>query len=291
MDQFIVRNPQASFLKRSLELESPENNKRKRIEDDIVNNSPPSTNSSPALTPRSTSPPMSPNFNVTPVKIQNAPEDLSSKLKRIQNSMDWFDDEVINTCFELFSLQFPKVGFLSSFTFAHANSHTWSATKNTMQKFEQGHITQVLIPRHVGNHWVLILLQRSMDDYTVALLDPLGEETTQPQEVKEWLQALPSQHAWQFLIPFSMSTHQKDGYSCGPFVCRYAELLSTGKTFDQIDMDCSNINIKQYRSLLLQHVMKNLHRVKINKPTPEKNANGISTTDANQNSRPQQVLA
>jgi len=175
---------------------------------------------------------------------------LGKTIQIMKNGETWFNDEVMNSFFALLSKKYPKVGFLSSY-FLHLNSSHWTDTQNTVQAFQKGKIGRILIPFHIPGHWTTLLISSLSERVGIfAILDSLAASTEEVPCIVTWLEKTFPSRSWRLVNPFS-EPHQNDSVNCGVYSCFFAELAARGMKLQQIDAECKNVNIWEYRNKIL----------------------------------------
>jgi hypothetical protein len=145
----------------------------------------------------------------------------------------WLYDEVINTFFWNMQEENPRLLFAPSTTMTaimHGSS-TWKLWSN--KSIEEKDF--VFIPWNpTGNHWVLFALD--VERNALLYLDPLvnGNDKTISKGTTEAAEKLSSIFTKKFSAPRpnleqATKTLQRDGSSCGVFVCFYGKQLASKK--------------------------------------------------------------
>ena len=160
----------------------------------------------------------------------------------------WFNDEVINSYFQLLGKKYPNVGFLSSYFLVHSNSSHWKATQRVVQAFIAGQIEKIIFPYHTPEHWTCVAINGK--DNVYAIFDSLGKSYTDLNALKEWLQDVLPERKFHFHTAFHVA-HQSDWVNCGTYTCLYAKLLAQGKTIEEINGYCHSLQISKERAALL----------------------------------------
>jgi len=193
-------------------------------------------------------------------------DDITRKDLRTLQDGEWLNDIVINSYLALISKRskkypkrYPKIHHMTSYfysTLTRTNKFDYSRVRRWTSKIDIFDMDKILIPIHLGNHWTMLVIQmkkRHIDYY-----DSLGGSHRCVEDMKKYLKEeykdkkkmdLKDQwtHKYHTNIP-----HQKNGYDCGVFACRFAECEARNSPFD-----FSQANMTYFRKRMILEIVTN----------------------------------
>jgi len=164
---------------------------------------------------------------------------------------EWLNDEVINFYMEVLldrckksPAKLPKCHFFNSFFYPLLAKDGYSRVRKWSRKVDIFEMDKVVVPVHMGNHWCLAVV--NFREKRFEYYDSLGGSNSTC--LKALRQYVKEEHKdkkkkeidlsdWTDYTPSDIP-HQRNGYDCGVFMCKYADYVSKnqGFTFGQNQM-------------------------------------------------------
>lgn len=175
---------------------------------------------------------------------------------------NWFNDQVINLYMELINIRsktdsnLPKTYAFNTFLYI-SYLRNYNRVKNFTKNLNLTEYDLVLIPIHQNAHWRLIAVRPKTK--LIEYYDSLGRDGSPILETifkylkEDWedkhKQKL-DRSEWK-LVTMQSIPLQNNSYDCGPFICKYADLLSKAQP---LNFTSQNLRDEIYENAIKEHL-------------------------------------
>jgi len=159
---------------------------------------------------------------------------------------EWLNDEVVNFYLNLImdrnknSPNMPKIFVFNTFFYPiiEKSNYAYSRVRKWTKSVDLFSLDKVIVPVHLGNHWCLAIV--NFNNKRFEYYDSLGgDNLTCHKALRRYIA---DEHkdkkktdfdftGWENYTPKDIP-HQRNGYDCGVFMCKFADFSSKNKGFN-----------------------------------------------------------
>jgi len=177
---------------------------------------------------------------------------------------EWLNDEVVNFYVNLLmdrnqnNQNMPKIFVFNTFFYGiiEKSNYSYSRVRKWTKSVDLFSLDKVIVPVHLGNHWCLAVV--NFNDKKFEYYDSLGGDNPTchkalrkyiADEYKDKKKADFDFIGWENFTPKNIP-HQRNGYDCGVFMCKFADFISRNKPFN-----FSQKNMQYFRKRMVLDIL------------------------------------